>query len=238
MAEIEVVSLKKKVNAVLEIHGVFTPPPVRVGIALDVSGSTNNLYRSGQIQRLMELLFPVALRLDDDGSMELGIFGDCFRQKPPVSMDNYQGYISREVYPAGTIFDEGTKYAPVITGYLEHWFGNNRVKETLGKIKDFFFAKKTPTNNKDLPALLIVDTDGQCFDEEPTRAAVREAASRNIFIVLVGVGLVENFTFLRNLKKEFSNVDHVYFPDLSMTPDEMYKKLLSDKLCGWLKGLK
>lgn len=236
MAEIEIVDLKKKVTQVLEAKGVVSIPPVRVGIALDISGSTNTLYYSGQVQRLLEILFPVALRLDDNGQMELGLFGNSFTLKQDVTMDNYADYISTKVYPRGTHFDQSTYYAPVFEGFLKHYFQEEDLgSKLLGKVSGFF-GKKKQVSNKDLPATVFMVTDGKCFDEEAAEHALIDSKAFNVFWILVGVGRIQEFAFLTKMANKYDHVDFQHFPDMNMSPDTMYNKVLSTEYCTWLKG--
>ena len=75
MAE-KVILRKEAFEKKLEEGGISVEklPPVRAGFALDISGSTNNDYYNGVYQQVTDRVFPVALALDDNGTMEAWTF--------------------------------------------------------------------------------------------------------------------------------------------------------------------
>lgn len=234
----EFVDLKKKVDKIFQENDLEGLPPVRVGFAIDVSGSTSGLYASGVMQETVNVIFPIAFRLDDNGEMDFAKFGSQFELLDPVIKDNHKGYLYNNQVGAE---NQGTAYEPIVTGYHSHYFGVNKAKELLGKVAGFF-GKKTLVSGRGLPAVVIVLTDGACTDNAATRAALtstyRQCSDQPIFFLWVGVGAEEDFAYLKNYRKDFKHCDHVYFSDLNVSEDFLYQQLFTVKFVNWLKGFK
>ena len=69
----------------------------RVAVALDFSGSMSRLYKDGSVQAVIERLLPIAVQFDDNGEMELWLFDNGYKRMPNISLNNYYGYIKREI---------------------------------------------------------------------------------------------------------------------------------------------
>lgn len=234
----EFVDLKKKVDKIFQENDLEGLPPVRVGFAIDVSGSTSSLYASGVMQETVNVIFPIAFRLDDNGEMDFAKFGSQFELLDPVTKDNHKGYLYNNHVNAE---NQGTAYEPIVSDYHSHYFGVNKAKELLGKVAGFF-GKKSASVGRCLPAVVIVLTDGACTDNLATRAALkatdRSGSDQPIFFLWVGVGAQEDFVYLQSYRKEFKHCDHVYFSDLNVSADHIYQQLFTAKFVNWLKGFK
>lgn len=231
----EFVNLKKKVDQIFQEQDLEGLPPVRVGFAIDVSGSTASLFRSGVMQETVNVIFPIAFRLDDNGEMDFAKFGDEFELLDPVTKDNHQGYLYNNRVNAE---NQGTAYEPIVAGYRKHYFERNAAKELLGKVAGFF-GKKTQQTNRDLPAVVIVLTDGACCDNLDTQVALHSLErDKPVFFLWVGVGDKRDFVYLDDYAKKLSNCDHVYFSSLEVSEDFLYQQLFTTKFVNWLRGLK
>lgn len=65
----------------------------RVCLVLDISASMDQEYLKGSVQKLAERALALAARLDDDGEVEVYLFGEKAHRKPPLSLDNVRRYI-------------------------------------------------------------------------------------------------------------------------------------------------
>lgn len=95
-----------------------------VGITLDVSGSTENLYKCGTIQRVLEQIIPIGLRFDDNGNLDVYTFsrGDMISQVEGATEKNYNGFVCREIVNNDSVKKwSGTSYAPIIEHMLEEY---------------------------------------------------------------------------------------------------------------------
>jgi hypothetical protein len=67
-------SLVKTAGVSLEKRGL-AEHTARVALVLDISGSMAALYRSGAVQRLAGRVLALGLRFDDDGVVDVFLFG-------------------------------------------------------------------------------------------------------------------------------------------------------------------
>ena len=188
----------------------------RVAVVMDYSGSMRKMYNEGVVQAILERLLPIAMKFDDNGEMELWMFDNSFRRLPNISLDNFYGYVKREIldknYHMGT-----TNYAPVMEDIMKKY-----LEEDPAKI----------TN------LVLFITDGANADKPASTKAIIKASHHPIFWQFIGIGGAK-FDFLEKLDDlEGRYVDNANFfaiDDLdSLSDSELYDLLLAE-YPGWLK---
>ena len=69
----------------------------KVALCLDISISMTNLYSSGLIQSFVEKILALGCRLDDDGAIDIFLFGAEGYQPDPVSYKDFNGYVNKMV---------------------------------------------------------------------------------------------------------------------------------------------
>lgn len=235
----------RRVGFVLQKQGIHERIPAQVGINIDVSGSMENLFKSGAVQSAIERILPVALYFDDDGRIDTWVFSDSDRMASitPVTAKNYPDYVRREITKnrdlAGIIGGR-TDYAPVLKSNLMAY---GLIEEkSPGGLLGMIFGLKRETYGEETrsgtPAINYFLTDGENGDHEAAWEILSEAehAESQIYYVMVGIG-DENFRFLRQAAKSFPNVGFVSVKDLGafVGSDDAYEKLLPAELCTWLK---
>lgn len=176
--------------------------------AIDVSGSMSDNVRSGDLQKLINKIFALALSLDDDGELKVYEFNNQSKRKKNVNINNYQSYVEDNLHASG-----GTSYSPVLNLIKEH--------EDL-------------TQN----TLIIFVTDGENEDKLPFEDVVRNMSKDNCFIQFVGIGSYgfSYLKKLDDLKgREVDNTGFEKFTEIYSLPDEkLYMGLLS-QYADWLK---
>lgn len=184
----------------------------RVGVVLDFSGSMSTLYKNGVVQAVLERLFPIALQFDDNGEMELWIFSNGFHRLDNITMENYYGYIKREIM--GKYDMGGTNYAPV----LQDVYHKYMIEEPAA-----------------LPNYIIFITDGDNSDKQAAVRAITEISRYPIFVQFVGIsnGYSTSFDFLEKLDEmDGRYVDNAnFFPITNIMEEEdkvLYNKLLAE----------
>ncbi len=188
----------------------------RVAVVMDYSGSMRKLYREGVVQEVLERLLPIAMKFDDNGEMEFWIFDDGFRRMPSISLDNYFGYVEREILSKGYHMG-ATNYAPVMNDIMKK------------------YLEEDPA---DLPDFILFITDGANADKAAAKKTLTEASKHPIFWQFIGIGKNE-FPFLEKLDEmEGRYVDNANFFAIDnlvdISDDDLYNKLL-DEFPGWLK---
>lgn len=197
----------KKAMRKADIDGLVA----KVVFAEDISGSMRTLYNRGIMQGLTEMIFPVALNLDDDGEMEMFAFDTGVTQLDSLNKDNFYGYVKENI---NHLVGGGTNYAPVI----------NKIVSSYTETKGFLFKKRASSK---IPTFVIFQTDGDNYDKADTDEALANAAKYNIFFKFVGTG-TDDMAYLDTIKKKkFSNCDVIKIRDIeNVSADELYDKLL------------
>lgn len=188
----------------------------RVAVVLDYSGSMRELYQNGTVQATLERLLPIALNFDDNGAMEVWIFENSYRRLPDANIQNYYGYVDREILRKGFRMG-GTNYAPVMKDVVERY-----IVEEPAPIADY----------------VIFITDGDCSDRTEAKEELIRNSKTPIFWQFVGIGDAR-FGFLQRLDEMSGRyVDNANFfalnDVLDISDDEIYDRLLAE-FPSWLK---
>jgi len=144
----------------------------RVALCLDISGSMQGNYLSGTVQRFAERVLGLAMRLDDDQSIDVFLCGHDAHVVGPMKSGEHEGWITRmlERHP----LESGTRYGHAI--------------ET---IRRFYFPDAGPRSapvTATLPVYVMFVTDGRTSDETVAKQQLTEAAMEPIFWQFMGLG--------------------------------------------------
>lgn len=194
------VSLRKR-----NIGDIFA----RVAVAMDDSGSMESLYKRGTVQSVLERLFPVALKFDDNAELDMWLFSNRFKRLPSITEEDFFDYVDREVMKRASW--NGTNYAPVINDIVAK------------------YAHEEPSN---IPTFVLFITDGENFDRAEAKRAITEASKYNIFFQFIGIGN-ENFEFLKQLDEMGGRyIDNANFFEIenidNISDSELYDLLLQE----------
>lgn len=208
-----VIDLSKKATFAANKHGI-EGQRAQVVLVLDISASMNTLYKSGVIQRAIERILGLAVAFDDDGQIDLLLFGTNAYQLPAVSLQEIEGYVARVILAQYKI-REATNYAPPLRLLWKKYHAPQPV-----------------------PVFVIFVTDGGNTDRTATSEVIRELSSEPVFIQFVGIGH-EDFPFLHKLDelpgRFIDNAGFMHINDLDVIKDaELYDRLLSE-FPQWLK---
>ena len=228
-----------------------------VGITLDVSGSTQGLYESGLVQGVVQQIIPVALRFDDNQSLDVRTFadGNSIATVAQATAANYEGFVEREVLQRGDVPKWGdTSYAPIIGRMLEEYgFYRSSIvpAKAVGFWKGLFglggeqpIAQAKQLGPQSASGEAVVNyfvTDGENDDKDRTYQLLRECqdAEVNMYFLFIGIGR-RDFAFLKRIADDFGNVGFLNVEDLQLllSSDDIYEKLIPEEMTGWLKQKK
>jgi len=202
-----IVDLGKKAAFAANRHGI-EGQRAQVMLVLDISASMNALYKTGVVQRVIERLLGLAVSFDDDGQIDLLLFGTNAYQLPPVTLDEIEGYVERVILSQYKI-REATNYAP-----------------PLRLIRDPYRSPQPA------PVFVIFLTDGGNADRPASAEVIRELSSQPVFVQFVGIGK-EDFPFLRKLDelpgRLIDNAGFMVVNDIDTIKDlELYDRLLNE----------
>jgi len=202
-----IIDLSKKATFAANKHGI-EGQRAQVVLVLDISASMNALYQSGVIQRVIERLLGLAVSFDDDGQIDLLLFGTNAYRLPPVTLDEIERYVERVILSQYKI-REATNYAP-----------------PLRLIRDQYRSPQPA------PVFVIFLTDGGNADRPASAEVLRELSSQPVFVQFVGIGK-EDFPFLRKLDelpgRLIDNAGFMVVNDIDTIKDaELYDRLLNE----------
>lgn len=180
----------------------------RVALAMDYSGSMRELYESGEVQKAITRLLPIALKFDDNGELETWLFSNNYKMLDTMTIKNYDGYVKKVMRRSGIVMG-GTSYSPVLEDIVE------------------YYKDKHPS---DIPAFVMFITDGENNDHRDTESVIRELSNYNMFVQFVGIG-DEKFDFLEKLDdltgRKTDNTGFIKVEDINkMTDEELYTEML------------
>jgi hypothetical protein len=230
--------LAKKATISLEKIGLQSHK-AKVALCLDISGSMNSLYQSGKIQDFAEKILALGTRFDDDGAIDIFLFGRNAYSAGELSVDNYSGYVNQMLrsYP----LEGGTYYGKVMKIVREHYLGSSEKRKTI-----------IP---KDMPTYIMFVTDGATMDESLTKSMLQSASYEPLFWQFMAIGksnkslqkkkgmfnslFTSDFRFLEALDdmsgRFIDNADFFSIEDPSSIPDDELYNLLMQEYPAWIK---
>lgn len=179
----------------------------RVALAMDYSGSMDDMFRSGSVQDVVTRLLPIALKFDDNGELESWLFSNGQERLEPVTASNYERYV-KNVMMNARMHMGGTEYAPVLRDIV-----------------------KCYKNSSNIPAFIMFITDGDNWDAYETDAIIRELSNYNMFVQFVGIGTGTDFAYLKKLDnlsgRKYDNTGFIAVADMNKLNDQqLYTEIL------------
>jgi stress response protein SCP2 len=233
----QLVSLVKTAKVSLEKVGLGSHR-AKVALCIDISGSMSSLFKSGKIQAFAERILALGCRFDDDGEIDVFLFGADVHQPPAMGLGNAKDYVR-------TLMDhyqlEGdTRYGKAIEAIRRFYFPGNGGGAAAG------------VSRADVPVYVMFLTDGSTSDKPFTQKQLRWASYEPIFWQFIGIGKSSKsrkllpgiggpgqFEFLERLDTlDGRLIDNAGFfsvmsPDEH--PDEALYDLLMEEYPQWLK---
>ena len=222
------VSLVKKTGTQLAQYGLQYHQ-AKVALCLDISGSMHGLYRKGSIDTLVRRVLALGFRFDDDGEIDVFLFGKGAYYAGVVTADNYQTFVKKMLkqYP----LEGGTAYGAVMK-LVREYYRNGTVS---GK----------------LPVYVMFATDGDTSDRAQSEQQIKEASQEPIFWQFMAIGtppeerkgffsrlLGSDFQFLQYLdtmhNRFIDNANFFLVRDPAEPSDEQLIELMMAEYPTWL----
>ena len=233
----QLVSLVKQAGVSLQKVGLLDHR-AKVCLCLDISGSMGRLYKEGLVQRFAERILALGCKFDDDGEIDVFLFGKNVHHPAPMALSNCNTYVGQAI----------TRHP------LE---GDTRYGAAMQAIRAFYFpdaagGERTRPVTAELPVYVMFVTDGGTSDQATTEKQLRWASNEPIFWQFMGIGkgrkskskflaafADSDFPFLEKLDElQGRLVDNANYFSIS-SPDEHSDAELYDLLMteypGWLK---
>lgn len=219
------VSLVKATTVNLRKSGIDPEANKAAVVAtIDSSGSARELYASGEIQRVTDMLFAAGLVFDDDGEVPVSLFDSTVHDLGSINLGNCKDFISRQNPNWGS-----TNYVRALQWIIEQ-AGFSSVDLSTGGL--FGRGKQSVKATAAYPTFAAFVTDGEPNPgtENEIVKLLTAMSQLPIFVQFVGVG-PWNFSFLHSLdelKDRF--IDNAGFFDAKQASNqaEMLAGLLNE----------
>lgn len=240
---IELTKRAEKIGIILAKHDIFKVPAIRVGLALDTSGSTQGLYHRGVIQTTVDRLLAVSLKFDDNGELDMWSFNEDHTRLETATPADYGTYVAKHIINNPDVPKwGGTAYGPVLGDMVDFWFEPEapQIKKSggfFGLFQKEEVAQAVPNPLLALPAMGILVTDGANSDRGHAQRVLHASQDKNVYWQMVGVGAEHHFGFLQEMADSLPNVGFVNLESLEMSDDEIYGQLIGEEFIGWVKKI-
>ncbi|AFZ66939.1 VWA domain-containing protein [Deinococcus peraridilitoris] len=211
----QLVSLVKQAQVSLQKKGL-DEHTARMALVLDISGSMQGLYANGTVQRVVEKALALGSRFDDDGRIDVFLFGVNAQYAGEVSVRDVTGYVNRLMRT--TRLEGGTQYGKAMQLLRRHYFGDA--------------VKRKQPFEQSLPVYVMFVTDGETQGQDVAVQQLMDGSYEPLFYKFLGVGH-ERFQFLQRLDdlrgRLIDNADFVAVNDIDRVGDaELYDRLVQE----------
>jgi stress response protein SCP2 len=235
----QLLSLTKQAAVSLEKRGLGEHT-ARVALCLDISGSMGRLYRSGKMAALAQRILALGLRFDDDGEVDIFLFGANGYQADALNLDNHADFVP-SLFTTYSL-EPSTYYGKAMALVRQHYFGSS--------------GPRSSPIGQPLPVYVMFVTDGQTFDTDETRQQIISSSYEPLFWQFLAIGksatTLDSFGRLTKTKARGSSdfafleelddmpgrfVDNANFfavEDPAAIPDEALFELLMGEYPTWL----
>jgi stress response protein SCP2 len=169
----QLLSLAKKAQVSLEKKGLGNHQ-AKVALCLDISLSMRPHYQSGKVQALAERVLALGTRFDDDGEIDVFLFGAKAHQYGSMNIGNFRTLVPDVL--ARYDLELGTYYG-----------------KAMRLIREFYFGSAAPRSaplRSDQPVYVMFVTDGAPMDERDTTEQVMSSAFEPLFWEFMAIGRV------------------------------------------------
>lgn len=195
----------------------------RVVLVIDKTGSMMRQYRERRIHEVVERMVPIAVQVDDDGTLEPYLYAKSYARLPDITVADAESWCSTYLHLDGV--HGGIDYS-AIGGYNVE---PPIMKEIIGSL----------VPGSSLPTLVLFFTDGGFSKRGPITTLMKQASALPAFWQFVGLGRA-NYGVLERLDtmdgRVVDNAGFFSVDDISGISDaELYRRLLSE-FPDWLRA--
>lgn len=169
----QLVSLVKQAGVSLEKVGLSTHR-AKVALVLDISGSISTLYTKGLVQQFADRILALGCKFDDDGAIDVFLFGAKVHQPAPMTPSNAATYVKQAIkaHP----LEGDTRYGRAMEAVRKFYFPDGGAGERKAAVRGA------------LPVYVMFVTDGSTSDQPVTEKQLRWSSYEPIFWQFMGIG--------------------------------------------------
>jgi len=217
----------------------LTKHRAKVALCLDISGSMYDLYDSGKIQQCAERILALGCRFDDDGAIEIFLFGQRAHHAGEMTLENFGSCITqlRQRYR----FEGATNYGEAIAAIQNFYFPRPQAPQP-GFLQRLVGGQPNAPAPEPIaaqePVYVMFVTDGAATDAAKAQTELTLASYAPIFWQFMAIGSGE-FPFLERLDelpgRFIDNANFFAVRDPLETPDHQLYDLLMTEYPQWLQ---
>lgn len=213
-----IIDLTKKSLIALEKKNLLEVS-ARVALVLDASGSMDNQYKRGDVQKVVDRLMPLAINFDNDGSFECWAFAQKTTRLDDVTLDNVGDFINTS--------QRGWRNWAVGARYNEEIPAIEAVIDYYRQFKD------------GVPVYVLFISDGGVGNARQMQRLLSDAAKLPLFWQFVGIG-GRNYGVLEKLDdltgRIVDNCNFFALDQITSISDEELYSLLLEEFPDWLSA--
>ncbi|QIG72787.1 Von Willebrand factor type A domain-containing protein [Rhizobium phage RHph_Y65] len=229
--------LTKKFELNLEKAGITQIPVLETRLAVDRSGSMQEEFDAGWVDKTINLFIVAAMKFDDNQSLEVGFFNTEFTQTPEAQAGDVGTYLkskARNIRPTS-----GTYYAPIIENLESKMSASAPIQEKKSGFFGFFKGDSSAPASKERvaknKAYVGVITDGDPGDKRSFESALANT-SGDTFYQFIAIGNQIDANYLKGLSNQYKHVSFIHLKDpYKVTDDSFYENLCNEKFVAWTK---
>lgn len=224
-----ILDLSKKFELNLAKAQIFNIPKMDTKLAVDCSGSMDDEFRCGWVDKTIDLFIAAALKFDDNGVLEIGFFNHGYIDTPDATINDAGNYTRKHNIRA----NGGTNYTPAIEALAN---SASVAQAATGFLKGLFGKKEDSVSSSAKPAYIGMITDGDAGDFGEFLNFINKMDRRN-YLQLIAIGTQINMRTL-NQAAALPNVGVIHLKNpTSVTDDQFYEQLCNDELKAWVTSL-
>ena len=220
----------------------------KVGFVIDISGSMQSEFANGTVQEELERMFAIAKHFDDDGELDIFVFGTSAEYVGTVNDSNWYNAVQYHgmgghitVLGKKYRLQNGTYYKLGLQAAYNFYFkpGWEHNTKKIGGVFGLGGTKYPVVSEvQDYPVFLVFSTDGDNMDKKETLNFVKNASAMPLFIQFAafGRGPFNGLSQIDNMKGRYvDNAGMFEARDFrSCSDSQLYDGLLNE-FPAWLK---
>lgn len=220
----------------------------RVAFVIDASGSMYEQYTSGQVQKVVNRVFPLGVHFDDDEELETWAFALKSKQLSNVTFANFKNYVKKD---AGgwqqwmSDLNAGYNNEPAVIRDVIAHFSRLTPPDAVAEKKGLLSSKKSfpegfaPAIESKTPVFVLFISDGGVSHNKEIEFLIRWSSTLPIFWQFIGIGgssygALEKLDELKG--RHIDNANFFAIDDLRQISEaELYDRMMQE-FPLWLKA--
>ena len=220
----------------------------RVAFVLDASGSMYGQYDSGQVQQVVNRVFPLGVHFDDDEELETWAFARKSKQLSNVTFANFKHYVKKD---AGgwqqwmSDLNAGYNNEPAVIRDVIAHFSGLTPPDAVAEKKGLFSSKKSfpdgfaPAIDARTPVFVLFISDGGVSHNQEIEFLIRWSSTLPIFWQFIGIGgssygALEKLDELKG--RHIDNANFFAIDDLRQISEAQLYDRMMQEFPLWLKA--